>query len=216
MNTEPMLNNHIAGWVYAVALAGVAFLLLLVIGGFGWIAAAFFAAIVVVGVGGLISAVFCGPLPKPGEVGPPGPKVSTKPMGAVAHAPAAPKPAPAAKVAQPAPATPKAAAKKTAKPKTTGGASQPAAMAAARGGSPDNLKELKGVGPKLETLLHDLGIFHFDQIAGWGPDEVAWMDDNLKGFKGRVTRDDWVNQAKILAAGGETSFSKRVEEGDVY
>ena len=37
-----------------------------------------------------------------------------------------------------------------------------------------------------------------------------------KGFKGRVSRDDWVEQAKILAAGGETEFSKRVEDGDVY
>jgi predicted flap endonuclease-1-like 5' DNA nuclease len=42
------------------------------------------------------------------------------------------------------------------------------------------------------------------------------MDDNLQGFRGRVTRDDWVAQAGLLAAGGETDFSRKVDEGDVY
>lgn len=98
----------------------------------------------------------------------------------------------------------------------TGAAAQPAAMQAARDGGPDDLKKIKGVGPKLEQLLHSLGIFHFDQIAAWGPGEVAWMDDNLTGFKGRVTRDGWVEQAGHLAAGGETDFSRKVEDGDVY
>lgn len=93
---------------------------------------------------------------------------------------------------------------------------QPEALSGAREGGPDNLKEIKGVGPKLESLLHDLGIYHFDQIAGWSAAEVAWMDSNLKGFRGRVSRDDWIGQAKLLAAGGETEFSKRVEDGDVY
>jgi predicted flap endonuclease-1-like 5' DNA nuclease len=89
-------------------------------------------------------------------------------------------------------------------------------LSAAREGGPDNLKEIKGIGPKLEKLCHSMGVFHFDQIASWGPQEVAWMDANLQGFRGRVTRDDWVGQAKILASGGETEFSKRVDDGDVY
>lgn len=93
---------------------------------------------------------------------------------------------------------------------------RPEPMAAARDGKPDDLKQIKGVGPKLEALCHELGIFHFDQIAGWGADEVAWMDSNLEGFRGRVTRDDWVEQAKLLAAGGETAFSAKVKKGDVY
>jgi NADH-quinone oxidoreductase subunit E len=42
------------------------------------------------------------------------------------------------------------------------------------------------------------------------------MDGNLEGFKGRVTRDGWVSQARILAGGGTTEFSERVEKGDVY
>jgi predicted flap endonuclease-1-like 5' DNA nuclease len=52
-------------------------------------------------------------------------------------------------------------------------------------------------------VLYDLamGIFHFDQIASWGPQELAWMDANLQGFKGRASRDGWVAQAKALAAG---------------
>ena len=93
---------------------------------------------------------------------------------------------------------------------------RPAALEAPAAGAADDLKKIKGVGPKLEELLHGLGIYHFGQIATWGPAEIAWMDSNLEGFFGRVTRDDWVGQAKILSAGGETDFSKRVDQGDVY
>ena len=83
-------------------------------------------------------------------------------------------------------------------------------------GEPDDLKQIRGVGPKLESLLHSLGIFHFRQIAAWGPSEVAWMDANLEGFRGRVSRDAWVDQAADLASGGETEFSSRVKRGDIY
>jgi predicted flap endonuclease-1-like 5' DNA nuclease len=132
-----------------------------------------------------------------------------------APAPApAPKPAPAAKAEaapKPAETTAKTGADKAA---PTAGMSEspgkkPEALEKPRGDGPDDLKKIKGVGPKLEKLLHSLGFFHFDQIAGWTADEVAWVDENLEGFKGRVTRDDWVAQAKTLAAGGETEFSKR-------
>lgn len=93
---------------------------------------------------------------------------------------------------------------------------RPEALKGPIDGKADNLKEIKGIGPKLEKLCNSLGFYHFDQIAKWTPEEVAWVDDNLEGFKGRVTRDTWVAQAKILAAGGDTEFSKRVEDGDVY
>ena len=93
---------------------------------------------------------------------------------------------------------------------------KPATLAAARDGGPDDLKRIKGIGPKLEKLCHSLGFYHFDQVAAWTADEVAWVDANLEGFKGRVSRDKWVAQAKLLAEGGETEFSKRVEDGDVY
>ena len=81
-------------------------------------------------------------------------------------------------------------------------AQKPQGLTAARGGKADDLKIIKGIGPALEKLCHSLGYYHFDQIAAWTPAEIAWVDDNLEGFKGRVTRDDWVAQAKILAAGG--------------
>ncbi len=93
---------------------------------------------------------------------------------------------------------------------------KPEGLSAARDGKADDLKKIKGVGPKLETLLNELGFYHFDQIAGWSAEEVAWVDDNLKGFKGRVSRDNWIEQARLLATGGETEFSKRVDDGDVY
>ncbi|MFB9150779.1 NADH:ubiquinone oxidoreductase [Roseovarius ramblicola] len=93
---------------------------------------------------------------------------------------------------------------------------RPAALDAPREGKADDLKKIKGVGPKLEKLINEMGFYHFDQIAGWTEAEIAWVDDNLKGFKGRVSRDNWVAQAKILAEGGETEFSHRVDEGDVY
>ncbi len=94
--------------------------------------------------------------------------------------------------------------------------SKPTTLDGPRDGGADNLKEIKGIGPKLEKLCNKLGFYHFDQIANWTADEVAWVDANLEGFRGRVTRDKWVEQAKILAAGGETEFSKRVEGGNVY
>ncbi|MEM6744294.1 MAG: hypothetical protein AAF676_11235 [Pseudomonadota bacterium] len=93
---------------------------------------------------------------------------------------------------------------------------RPAAMTSARDGGADDLKKIKGVGPKLEAQLNGMGFYHFDQIAGWSADEVAWVDANLEGFRGRVSRDGWVEQARLLATGGETEFSKRVDEGDVY
>ncbi|MBV0911432.1 NADH-quinone oxidoreductase subunit E [Anianabacter salinae] len=88
---------------------------------------------------------------------------------------------------------------------------KPQSLSGPRGGGADDLKKIKGVGPKLEQLLQSLGFYHFDQIAGWTEEEVAWVDENLEGFRGRVTRDDWQAQAKVLASGGETDFSKRAK-----
>ncbi len=93
---------------------------------------------------------------------------------------------------------------------------KPETLTAPRDGGADDLKKIKGVGPKLEQLCNTLGFWHFDQIAKWTDQEVAWVDANLDGFKGRVSRDNWVEQAALLAAGGETAFSKKVDKGDVY
>jgi predicted flap endonuclease-1-like 5' DNA nuclease len=78
---------------------------------------------------------------------------------------------------------------------------RPVALDGPRGGKADDLKLIKGVGPKLEALCNKLGFWHFDQIANWTPAEVAWVDENLEGFKGRVSREDWIAQARDLAAG---------------
>lgn len=78
---------------------------------------------------------------------------------------------------------------------------RPEGLSAARGGQADDLKLIKGVGPKLEKLCNSLGFWHFDQVAAWTDDEIAWVDENLEGFKGRVSRDEWVAQAKDLAEG---------------
>jgi NADH-quinone oxidoreductase subunit E len=93
---------------------------------------------------------------------------------------------------------------------------KPELLKKARKGGADDLKMIKGVGPKMEGLLHKLGVFHFDQVASWRKKEVEWVDENLEGFKGRVSRDEWVKQAKILAKGGATEFSSRVKKGGVY
>ncbi|MGY6535961.1 MAG: NADH-quinone oxidoreductase subunit E [Pararhodobacter sp.] len=67
-------------------------------------------------------------------------------------------------------------------------------------GAPDDLKQIKGVGPVLEEKLNALGIWHYSQIAAWGPDEIAWVDGSLN-FKGRIDRDGWIEQAAALARG---------------
>ena len=60
----------------------------------------------------------------------------------------------------------------------------------------------------LEDMLHRLGYFHFTQIAAWTPEEVAWVDENLEGFQGRVSREGWVEQARELAEEGDTPHAQ--------
>lgn len=143
------------------------------------------------------------------------PVAAPAPKAAPAPAPKAEEPAPAPKAAQAAKAEPAPAATAADLPPVSADG-KPPTLDKARDGGADNLKEIKGVGPKLEQLLNKMGFFHFDQIAVWREKEIAWVDENLEGFKGRVTRDDWVAQAKILAEGGETEFSKKVDKGGVY
>ncbi|MCL5775500.1 NADH-quinone oxidoreductase subunit NuoE [Limibaculum sp. FT325] len=78
--------------------------------------------------------------------------------------------------------------------------SKPALLKKPRKGGADDLKKISGVGPKLESLLNELGVFHFDQIAAWTDDEIAWVDERLK-FKGRIEREGWIAQAQALARG---------------
>jgi predicted flap endonuclease-1-like 5' DNA nuclease len=82
-----------------------------------------------------------------------------------------------------------------AEPSPTIIAGQPLLLDAPRGGKADDLSSIKGIGPKILDLLSSLGIYHFDQIAAWTPDDIAWIEAKLD-FRGRVTREKWVEQAK--------------------
>lgn len=99
-----------------------------------------------------------------------------------------------------APAAKKPAAKKATKAadKAEVGTRPANLLDAARDGQADDLKLISGVGPKLEELLHENGVYHFDQIAAWKKAEIEYMDDKLS-FHGRIERDDWIKQAKELA-----------------
>ena len=76
---------------------------------------------------------------------------------------------------------------------------KPEAMNAPRPEGKDDLKKIKGIGPKLEDTLNGLGIYHFDQIAKWKRAEIDWVDNYLS-FKGRIDRDDWISQSKKLSS----------------
>lgn len=70
----------------------------------------------------------------------------------------------------------------------------------------DDLRRIKGVGPKLVAMLHGLGITRFSQIAAWTDEDIARVDASLGTFAGRITRDNWVEQARFLAVGDTAGF----------
>ncbi|OYX25884.1 MAG: hypothetical protein B7Z10_04875 [Rhodobacterales bacterium 32-66-7] len=164
---------------------------------------------------------------KPAPAAPPAPAATPagrSPMAAAMDATAAPQPAalmatpkapemvaekpaekPAEKVAAKAPAEPKA--KAAAKPAAAG----PERLSAARGGKPDDLKVIEGIGPAMEKLVNSMGFYHFDQIAKWSEADVAVVDSEMKSFKGRITRDKWVAQAKIIVSEGLDAFRERAK-----
>jgi predicted flap endonuclease-1-like 5' DNA nuclease len=116
------------------------------------------------------------------------------------------RPAPVAVVPPPAP-KPVAAPVPIAAPTLTGKMERPKGLTAARGGKADDLQRISGIGPKNEGILHNLGFFHFDQIAEWTETQVSWVDDHLR-FGGRIKREEWIKQAGLLAAGKEAEFTK--------
>ena len=80
-----------------------------------------------------------------------------------------------------------------------------APLFAAPAGAPDDLKLISGVGPVLEGRLNALGITKWSQVAAFTADDIAKVEDSLS-FKGRVSRDNWLQQAEILARGGEAEY----------
>lgn len=85
-------------------------------------------------------------------------------------------------------------------PATHHGFGRPEGLPSARDGGADNLKQIKGITPPLETSLNSLGIFHFDQIAAWDQKAVVWLDNHLS-LRGRIGREKWQEQARSLSTG---------------
>ncbi|MBA1140812.1 proton-conducting membrane transporter [Mesorhizobium neociceri] len=129
------------------------------------------------------------------------------PAKPAAAKPAAAKPA-ATKSAAAKPAASKPAAAKAA-PKVA--ASKPAAApkkAAPADGKADNLRRLIGIGPVNDKLLKGLGVTTYAQIAAWSAADVKRIEDTLN-FDGRIAREKWIEQAKLLAAGDEKEFARQ-------
>jgi len=70
----------------------------------------------------------------------------------------------------------------------------------------DTLTLLKGLGPRAAGRLSELGVTRFSQIASWDDTDVAAIDAQMGAFKGRIARDRWVEQARLLAAGDRDRF----------
>lgn len=85
----------------------------------------------------------------------------------------------------------------------------PAAESATRDASQDDLTRIKGLGPKIAKMLHEQGIDRFEQIAAWSDEDVARIDASLGRFQGRIERDSWVEQAKMLASGDASAFNEK-------
>jgi predicted flap endonuclease-1-like 5' DNA nuclease len=73
-------------------------------------------------------------------------------------------------------------------------------------GPADPLTRLKGLGPKAAAALNTLGVTRYEQIAAWSEGDIARVDAQMGNFKGRIVRDRWVEQARLLAAGDIAGF----------
>lgn len=76
-------------------------------------------------------------------------------------------------------------------------------------GQPDNLTLMKGVGDRFAAKLNEIGVFHFRQIAIWSPEDARIADAKLDSFRGRIERDQLIEQARLLAAGRTTEYEAR-------
>ena len=151
------------------------------------------------------------PAGKPPAGKPKAPKSAAKaekaPKAAVAKAEKAPKAA-VVKAEKAPRAVAKAKAPKAEKP------AGPEILKAPRGGKADDLKMIEGIGPALEKMVNGFGVFHFDQIAKWTAKDIASFDDRMERFKGRIARDKWVAQARIIVKDGLEAFLERAKTND--
>ena len=219
------MKNGVLGLSFWLALAAgiLVFGVTWVLGGVIWWQAALFGAIVFALLLAVLAYAFDGAAPAahgaphgaaqatPVQVTPAqaAPKMAANSTAAPAPVSAEPDtsvvvafaPASAPDVAPTAPAQPSEAAALRA----------PETLSAPRGGRADDLKVIEGIGPALEKLVNSLGFYHYDQIAGWSAEEIAWVDSHMKTFRGRITRDKWQAQAKIILAEGIPAFLERAK-----
>jgi predicted flap endonuclease-1-like 5' DNA nuclease len=73
----------------------------------------------------------------------------------------------------------------------------------------DDLTRIKGLGPKISTALNALGITRYAEIAAWSEEDVARIDGQLGAFAGRATRDNWIEQAKLLSSGDTAAYEAK-------
>jgi predicted flap endonuclease-1-like 5' DNA nuclease len=137
------------------------------------------------------------PAPAPAPVSAPAPEPTAQPS-----TPSAPSPAPAAEA-------PPVSVPTEPAPQPIASAPAPAVPAASASSAGDNLRLMKGVGPKLVTLLNGMGITSFAQIAAWTDADIARIDPQLGAFQGRITRDNWVDQAGYLAKADKSGFEAK-------
>jgi predicted flap endonuclease-1-like 5' DNA nuclease len=90
--------------------------------------------------------------------------------------------------------------------------SRPQGIAAPAEGEVDDLKLINGIGPKTENACNALGIYWFRQIADWTPEEAIWVGHHI-AYPGRIEREHWIAQARLLASGGDTEHSSAVKSG---
>ena len=205
-NDKGKFATALTCWLAAFGIATLAGTMLWLLGGWGFLQAAFMGFLLFLVLGGIFSWAMLRGLPAPNELeltAPDTPEEKSTPIAA------APTPTPVAAAApaevktEAKPAAKKVAAKKAAPKKKATPAkpkdSRPSMMMdGPEGGKADDLKKITGVGPKLEQTLNDLGVWHYAQVAKFKAKDIAWVDERLR-FKGRIERDDWVGQAKELA-----------------
>lgn len=129
----------------------------------------------------------------------------------------------AAEQARPAAAAKPAEDKATQEPPVAATVAQPEAfhpgrmpqgIAAPAEGEADDLKLIKSIGPRTEKACHALGVYQFRQLADWTPEEAIWVGHHI-GFPGRIEREHWIAQARLLGSGGETEHSRAVKSGAI-
>lgn len=181
------------GWAIAVAAGALMFGVSYIVIDLGANGAVAVGAVVALIVGVIFTIAESGPKSAASAA----PKAAPAPVAERVAAPEAklvPQAAPVAAASAPAApeAAPVSADSATTEPTKPAGLDGPV-------GEKDDLKRISGVGPVLEGKLNGLGFYHFWQISRWTRAEVDWVDGYLS-FKGRIDRDNWIDQAKTLAA----------------